>query len=137
MSEKLEEGEAYRGPCGVLKDSNWLSSETIPHDRDTVVEIEAVIRRREVKFKSETKKGYGSLRFKGKEKELGLNATHIKVLHALFGNDTGGWFGQRIALYVDHDVMSFGQKVSAVRIRAKKVGAQAVTAPAEHAQDPG
>lgn len=121
MGEKLEEGEFYRGPCGILKDSAWLSSETIPADRDSIVEIEAVIRRREVKFKNETKKGYGSLRFKGKDRELGLCATHITVLKALFGADTAGWYGQKIALYVDHDVMAFGRKVSAVRIRAKRV----------------
>lgn len=123
MPEKLEEGEMYRGPCGVLKDSAWLSAETIAADKDTIVEIEAVIRRRIVKFKNEEKKGYGSLRFKGKEKELGLNSTHIKVLRALFGPDTSTWYGQKIALYVDNDVMAFGQRVSAVRIRAKKVEA--------------
>ena len=123
MGEKLEAGEIYKGPCGILKDSNWLSAETIPADRDTVVMIEAVIRRKVVKFKSEEKHGYGSLRFKGKDKELGLNSTHIKVLKALFGPDTAAWFGQNIALYVDPDVSAFGQIVSAVRIRARKVEA--------------
>lgn len=121
MGEKLEAGEIYKGPCGVLKDSNWLSAESLPADRDTVVQIEAVVRRREVKFKNETKHSYGSLKFKGASKELGLNATHIKVLKALFGSDTAKWFGQWIALYVDPDVSAFGQIVSAVRIRAKKV----------------
>lgn len=123
MGEKLEAGELYKGPCGVLKDSSWLSAETIPADRDTVVQIEAVVRRKTVKFKNEEKHGYGSLRFKGKDKELGLNATHIKVLKALFGPDTSAWFGQWIALYVDPDVSAFGQIVSAVRIRAKKIEA--------------
>lgn len=120
MGEQLEAGEIYKGPCGILKDSNWLSAETLPADRDTVVQIEAVVRRKEVKFKNETKRSYGSLRFKGKDKELGLNATHIKVLKALFGPDTTNWFGQWVALYIDPDVSAFGQIVSAVRIRAKK-----------------
>lgn len=128
MSEKLEEGELYRGPCGVLKDSAWLNADSIPSDRDTIVEIEAVIRRKIVKFKNEEKKGYGSLRFKGKEKELGLCATHIKVLRALFGSDTSVWYGQKVALYVDPDVMAFGSKVSAVRIRAKPVAPPTKTA---------
>lgn len=123
MGEKLENGEVYKGPCGILKDSNWLSAETLPADRDTLVQIEAVIRRKTVKFKNETKHNYGSLRFKGAQKELGLNSTHIKVLKALFGPDTSAWFGQWIALYVDPDVSAFGQIVSAVRIRAKKVDA--------------
>lgn len=121
MGEKLEAGEIYKGPCGILKDSNWLSAETLPTDKDTIVQIDAVVRRREVKFKNETKHSYGSLRFKGAAKELGLNATHIRVLKALFGPDTSAWFGQWIALYVDPDVSAFGQIVSAVRIRAKKV----------------
>jgi hypothetical protein len=121
MGEKLEAGEIYKGPCGVLKDSAWLSAETIPADRDTLVQIDAVVRRKQVKFKNETKHGYGSLRFKGKDKELGLNATHIRVLRALYGPETAAWFGQWIALYVDPDVSAFGQIVSAVRIRAKKV----------------
>lgn len=124
MGEKLEPGENYRGPCGVLKDTNWLTAETLPTDKDTIVEIEAVVVRREVKFKNETKKRYGSLRFKGAEKELGLNSTHIKVLKALFGPETGKWYGERIALYVDPDVSAFGQIVSAVRIRAKRVDPQ-------------
>ena len=108
-----------------MKDSAWITAETLPTDRDTIVEIEAVIRRKLVKFKNEEKKGYGSLRFKGKEKELGLCATHIKVLAALFGTDTSNWFGKRIALYVDDHVQAFGQIVSAVRIRARKVEAPA------------
>jgi hypothetical protein len=125
MGEKIDAGEIYKGPCGVLKDSNWLSAESLPADKDTLVQIEAVVRRKEVKFKNETKTSYGSLRFKGAQKELGLNATHLKVLKALFGSDTTAWFGQWVALYVDPDVSAFGQIVSAVRIRAKKVEAPA------------
>lgn len=132
MAEKLETGEAYKGPCGILKDSAWLSAETIPADRDTILQIEAVVRRKSVKFKNETKAGYGSLRFVGKERELGLNSTNLRTLAALFGSDTGQWFGQWIALYVDPQVSAFGQIVSAVRIRAKKVEApkKGVSAPA-------
>lgn len=139
MAEKkkeLERGEVYRGPCGVLKDSHWLSAEVLPTDRDTIVQIEAVVRRRQVEFRNETKQGYGSLKFKGASRELGLNATHIRVLKALFGPDTSAWFDQWIALYVDPDVSAFGQIVSAVRIRAKRVdppakGKQAAPPPSD------
>lgn len=123
MPEKLEQGEVYRGPCGILRESAWLSAETISADKDTVVQIHSVIRRREVKFKSETKKGYGSLRFVGAERELGLNSTHIKVLKALFGPMTGEWEKKWVALYVDPNVNAFGQTVSAIRIRAKHIEA--------------
>lgn len=125
MSEKLEAGELYRGLAGVLKDSNWLNSEALPPDQDTIVTIEAVIRRKKVKFKDETKNGYGSLRFVGKEKELGLNATHLSVLTTLFGPHTGDWFGKKIALYIDPHVQSFGKVVSAVRIRCKHIDPKA------------
>jgi len=121
VGEKLEAGEVYRGPCGALKDSNWLSAESLPTDRDTILQIRDVVRRREVKFKSETKKGYGSLRFVGHERELGLNATHLRVLKALFGPMTDKWEKQYVALYVDPEVSAFGSIVSAVRIRAKRV----------------
>lgn len=125
MPDALEKGELYKGPAGLLKASNWLNAETIPTDRDTIVQIEAVIRRKTVEFnrggKSEKKNNYGSIRFAGKDRELGVNATHLRVLCALFGSDTGKWFGQWIALYVDPDVNAFGHIVSAVRIRAKKV----------------
>lgn len=125
MGDKLEAGEVYKGPAGVLKDSNWLTAETLPTDKDTVVTIEAVVRRKVVEFnrsgKREQKTSYGSLRFVGKEKELGLNSTNLRVLCALFGSETTAWFGQKVALYVDPNVSAFGQIVSAVRIRAKRV----------------
>lgn len=119
--KKLETGEVFRGNAAELSDSNWLSADMLPDDKDTIVQIECVIRRREVKFKDETKKGYGSLRFVGKARELGLNATHRRVLTALFGRMASGWEGQWIALYVDPNVTSFGRIVPAVRIRAKKM----------------
>lgn len=136
VAEKLETGELYRGPCGILKASNWLTAESLPADVDTIVQIEAVIRRKHVEFirggKVEQKANYGSIRFVGKERELGLNATHIRVLAALFGSNTASWFNQHIALYVDPAVSAFGHVVSAVRIRAKKVDAptKRVAAPA-------
>lgn len=124
---RLEPGEVYRGPCGILKESNWLSADVIAHDRDTIVTIEAVVRRKTVKFRNEEKRNYGSLRFVGATRELGLNSTHIRVLSALFGPDTGAWFGKTIALYVDPNVSAFGKIVPAVRIRARVPDAKAIT----------
>jgi hypothetical protein len=135
MAERPEGGELYRGPCGLLKDSAWVTAESLPTDRDTIVQIDAVVRRKSVEFnragKVEKKNNYGSLRFVGREKELGLNSTNLRVLSALFGSDTGKWFSQWIALYVDPDVNAFGHIVSAVRIRAKKIDAPAKHAPRE------
>lgn len=124
---QLEAGELFKGPCGVLSESPWLTAETLPPNRDTVVTIEAVIRRANVTFerggRTEKKTGYGSLRFAGKDRELGLNATNRKILSALFGADTSAWYGKKIALYVDPNVSAFGQVVPAVRIRARRIDA--------------
>lgn len=122
MVDKLDIGEVYRGPVGQLKDSPWITAESIPHDRDTVLQIESVMRRRNVVFKTETKRTYGSLRFKNEPRELGLCATNLAVLKALFGPETGAYFGKFVALYVT-EVSAFGKMVPAVRIRAKKIDA--------------
>lgn len=119
MGEKIT-GESYKGPAGILKDSDWLTSEAIPTDRDTVVEVEDVQRFRNLKLnggaRNETKKSAGALKFKGKDRMLLLNATNLKVMCALFGSNTAAWFGKAIALHVEK-VSAFGQTVDAVRIR--------------------
>lgn len=137
MSAKLEAGEPFRGQAGILKDSNWLNAEAIPPDRDTIVQIEAVIRRKQVKFKDETKNGYGSLRFVGKDKELGLNVGHLVALSALFGTSCGAWFGQWIALYVDPHVLAFGKYVAGIRIRAEQPKPPAASQAAPTDRQPG
>lgn len=127
MAKPIGEGEAFSGSWGLLKDSNWLNATSIPADRDTVVTIEAVVRRASVKFKDEEKKGYGSLKFREFDKELGLCATHLNVLARLFGSAKEA-VGQKVALYVDPDVSAFGKTVAAVRIRPKKIAASAPAA---------
>lgn len=121
MGKKYGDGEEYEGPVGLLKDSSWLTAESLPPDRDVVVVIESVRVRHNVEFKNETKAVYGSLVFQGKDKELGLNSTNLAVLTALFGAMAKDWKGKRIALYVDPDVKAFGRTVSAVRIRPKRI----------------
>lgn len=131
MTDDLKPGTPYRGPAGVLRDSNWLSADVLDPTRDTILEIEAIMRRDEVEFKAggrkDVKKGYGSIKFKGRDRELGLNATSIKTLTALFGANTGGWYGKKVALFVDPNVRFGPNIVAAVRIRAKLVDAAAPT----------
>lgn len=117
-------GVDYRGPSGIARDSLWLTNEDVPHDRDTVVQIEAVVLRKGVKFQGgRTKANNLSLRFVGKSRELALNATNRKTLAALFqSNNTAEWFGKRIALYVEQGVRRpDGTTGPAVRIRAKRI----------------
>lgn len=120
---KYVEPEVYRGPCGIARESLWLTQEDLPHDKDTIVTIEVIHLRRNVEFTNETKKVVESAKFKGKERELLLNATHRNVLTKLSGSAScGAWFGMTIALFVDPDAKLFGGKTGpAVRIRAKRV----------------
>lgn len=115
-------GEVYKGPSGIARDSQWLSNEDIPHDRDTVVEIECVTIRRNLQMQGGRPKSIAlSLKFKGKQRELMLNATNRKTLAALFGtNECAQWFGRKIILYVQQDIRRPDGTVGpAVRIRAK------------------
>lgn len=125
MAEKVV-GETYRGPAGLLKDSDYLTAETIPTDKDTLVQIQEVQRFKNLKLgggqRQDVKKSAGALKFAGKDRLLILNSTNIKVLCALFGSDTAKWFSQWIALHVEK-VSAFGQTVDAIRIRPTRVKA--------------
>lgn len=116
------EAVPYDGPSGIARDSVWLTQEDIPHDRDTVLLIEQVNRRNNVKFQGgRAKEVVLSLKFKGFKRELGLNSTNRKVLNQLFGTRSGGWWGKWVALFVQPDVSSPKGLVPAVRIRAKHI----------------
>ena len=130
----IPKGEAYKGPSGIARESTWLTSEDLPHDRDTIVEIEQVTIRRNLKMQGGREKPIGlSLKFRGKGRELLLNATNRAILGKLCGtNDTATWYGQRIALYVEQDIRRpDGTKGPAVRIRAKRME-QPVPAPVDN-----
>ncbi|MBK8100547.1 MAG: hypothetical protein IPK26_25935 [Planctomycetes bacterium] len=117
-------GTDYKGPSGIARDSNWLTNEDIPHDRDTVVTIESVKLRRNLTMQGGRPKAVAlSLTFVGKSRELMLNATNRKTLAALFeSNACDAWYGKRIALYVEQDVRRpDGTRGPAVRIRAKRI----------------
>lgn len=129
-------GEPYRGPPGIARDSVWLTNEDLPHDRDTVAVIEAILLRKKLTFQGGRDKANGlSAKFQGKQRELLLNATNRKVLAALYGPNTGDWYGRTIALFVEQDVRRpDGTRGPAVRIRPKRfelpVGGKAAPVPA-------
>lgn len=117
-------GKVYKGPSGIARDSVWLTSEDLPAGQEVVVEIESVMVRRNVKFQGGRQKPTVlSLKFRGKERELGLNATNRKTLSMLFGSsECSAWFGKRVALYVETGVRRPDGTVGpAVRIRAKRL----------------
>lgn len=52
------------------------------------------------------------------EKPLILNKTNAKAIaKALGSNYVEDWTGRSIALYVEHDVPAFGERVDAIRVR--------------------
>ena len=117
-------GTEYRGPSGVARDSNWLTNEDLPHDKDTLVTVESVLLRRNVVMKGgRPKKVALSIKFVGKDRELVVNATNRQTMDALFGpGGCGQWFGKRIALFVEQDVRRpDGTRGPAVRIRPKRI----------------
>lgn len=132
-------GEVYKGPCGIGRDSPWLTNEDIPHDRDVVATIEKVVVRRNLAMQGGREKRVAlSIAFTGKDRELLLNATNRKVLAALFGANTGEWFGKKVVLYVEQDVRRpDGTRGPAVRIRAKRVEAEKATPAPTAAREPG
>lgn len=121
MSE-VPPGVPYNGPSGIARNSIWLTNEDLPHDRDTQVEIEAVVRRDNVSFQMGRKEPVVlSLRFVAKKRELALNATNRKRLQMLTGSSKcGDWVGARIILFVEQGVRRpDGTTGPAVRIRPK------------------
>lgn len=126
-------GKPYEGPSGVGRDSVWLTSEDLVEGRDLEVTIENVILYPEVSFQGGRKRNnYLGLKFAGKERILGLNATNRKALNRMFGNVVRAWKGQKVTLYVTQTQMA-GETVNCVRIRDR--GARAATAAEEFLHD--
>ena len=131
-------GVPYKGPSGVARDSVWLTNEDLPHDHDVPVQIECVVRRNGVKFQGgRVKPIMLSLKFVGKERELGLNATNRKILSMLSGtNECAAWFGMWIALYVEQGVRRPDGTIGpAVRIRPKRIDPPTSTPTAAKAKE--
>ena len=132
-------GVHYKGPSGIARESTWLTSEDLPHDRDTPVQIEAVVRRDNLTMeKGRTKSVALSLRFVGRKRELLLNATNRKTLAALIGtNESAAWFGKWVALFVEQDIRKpDGTRGPAVRIRAKRINPPATAAASPQPEAP-
>lgn len=116
---------SYTGDAsGLKKPSPWLCVDDMleimkrSRGKDLVVVIVDVKRYGSVTFdEGRVESGVGALCFRGKTKELTINATRRKSLVTLFGKDTTNWRDKSIALYVDHNVKMKGQKVGGIRIR--------------------
>lgn len=128
-------GKAYEGPSGVGRDSVWLTAEDLIEGKDLKVTIEQVILYPEVSFQGGRKRlNLLGLKFAGKERVLGLNATNRKALNRMFGNVVKGWRAQQVTLFVSETQMA-GETVKCVRIR--DTGSRVATAAEQFlAEDP-
>jgi hypothetical protein len=55
------------------------------------------------------------------DKPMVLNSTNLKRIAKAHGDDSDGWIGKQMVLYVDEDVEFGGEVVGGLRLRAPKV----------------
>lgn len=130
------QGKPYEGPSGIGRDSHWLTAEDLIEGKDATVTIENIILYPKVKFEAGRERlNYLGLKFKGKERILGLNATNRKALNAAFGNVVLAWKGQSITLFVSETQMA-GETKKCVRIRNPKARTATASEDLGHDDEP-
>ena len=76
------------------------------------------------------------LYFREMQKGMVLNVTTIRVLEGAYGDDSDGWVGKRVMIYVDPNVSFQGRVIGGLRLRApKKTAAAPAPTPAAHADE--
>ena len=65
------------------------------------------------------------LYFRELAKGLVLNVTTIRVLEGAYGDDSDGWVGKRVQIYVDPSVSFQGRMTGGLRLRVSKAKAPA------------
>jgi hypothetical protein len=68
------------------------------------------------------------LYFRERDKGMVLNVTTIRVLEQAFGDDSDGWIGNKVKVYVDPNVSFQGKVVGGLRLMPPKKGAKAAVA---------
>lgn len=67
------------------------------------------------------------IKFEEFDKPMVLNSTNIKRLGKALGDETDGWKGGQVVLYVDPDIEFGGNIVGGLRIRAAKATSKTTT----------
>jgi len=117
--------EEYTGSVSDMKSSEWLASSDIIGLGDVQVTIESVVKSTDVKMDGgRTEKEIFSLKFKGKDKKMVLNATNRKTLAKMFSASVKKWKGQKVKLYVEDGVRNpkGGSPVQGLRIKFETKG---------------
>ena len=107
---------------GEMIESKYLKQSDV--DEDRVVTVEKV-GKANVAPKGEEPEYKWLIRFTEFPKPMVLNSTNIKRLaKACASEDTDGWIGKQVVLYVDPDVEFAGNVVGGLRVRANKTSSQ-------------
>jgi len=102
-----------------MRTSPWLSCEDLDGIGEVKCEVEGVLAHRNATMQDGRKQPLlYAVKFKGKERQLVLNATNRKTLVALYGTDVKQWTGKTVTLFVQDGVRNpAGGKTKGIRIR--------------------
>lgn len=100
--------------------TDYLKHQDLADEGDTIVTIFGFAEE-EIKSQSGDAKTRWVLTFDETEQKLVLNKTNGNLICKALGTDEmNDWKGQKIALYVNHDVQFGAETVSAIRVRSKR-----------------
>ena len=111
--------EQFTGRTAAMRVSPWLASEDLDGLGDVPVEIEAVYLHRDAVMQDGRKQPtLYAVKFKGKERQMVLNATNRKTLAAAFSANVKEWSGKKIMLYVKDGVRNpAGGTTKGIRVK--------------------
>lgn len=103
--------------------SKYLKSGDIPEDADLILTIKEVVQ--ETVGQGEEAESKPIVYFQEQEKGLVLNKTNATAIMGMYGPETNGWVGKRIAMFAT-EVDFAGKQTLALRVRLKapKAGAE-------------
>lgn len=96
--------------------SKYLKSGDIPEDADLILTIKEVVQ--ETVGQGEEAESKPIVYFQEQEKGLVLNKTNATAIAGIYGPETNGWTGKRIALFAT-EVDFAGKQTLALRVRLK------------------
>ena len=94
--------------------SKYLKQSDVPSERMVTVES---LKKVNVARDDDDPEYRWTLKFREYDKPMVLNTTNIKRMGKALGDDTDGWVGGQVMLYVDPDVEYGGQVMGGLRIK--------------------
>lgn len=108
----------------IVAPSEYIGACDFQEGEEKVVTIKAV-HQAETVMTNEGKSQHAVVHFAEQVKPLILNVTNSKAITKAAGSPYfEDWVGARIQLFVDPNIKAFGEVVSAVRVRPRKVSAK-------------